>query len=59
MGRDKEMKQVWVKPEDDGLFETIAEHMELRKLDVRHKGRYSLSKVLRQLMREYELTPRK
>lgn len=58
-GRDKEMKQVWVKPEDEGLFETIAEDMERRKIDVRHNGKYSLSKVLRQLMREYELTPKK
>jgi hypothetical protein len=58
-GRPNEMRQVWVKEEDNDLIEAIAADMERRKIDVRHKGKYSLSKVLRQLMREYELTPRK
>lgn len=58
-GRPNEMRQVWVKEEDNDLIEAIAADMERRKIDVRHKGKYSLSKVLRQLMREYELSPRK
>lgn len=59
-GRQEGQKQIWMTAEDVANFEAVAQKLLLLGYDVKHHGKFSPTKVLRQLMlRELVDTPQK
>ena len=48
--RPQELKQLWMTLEDMDHFQSVAKKLESLGYDVRHRGKYSLTKVMRSMM---------